>query len=154
VENHRRPGEAISERDGSSVLVEVHETGSARAAAASGVGAARGAGGIALRTPADGVGDAAEPPIVWIGHLDRAGDADAVHPEPPLLPAEERDDDQHHLDRLLELLPDVTAGRLVSVELELASQEDVGERECAGVDAVLVTAGESGPLVGDAPPAV
>jgi len=79
---------------------------------------------------------------------------EAVDPEILLLSAEEKDDDQHHLDRLLELLPDVPAGKLAIAELEIASQEDVAELERAGVDAVLVTTGDIGPLVGDQPPSV
>jgi indole-3-glycerol phosphate synthase len=181
--------QAISEGDGISVLVEVHDAQSAHAAAA------QGAEGVALRRPADGV-SAAGLPIVWIGQLAHAGEADAVvvdvdgagerlaevvdevqalgaecvlkvrdeddlelvlesvDPEILLLSAEEKDDDQHHLDRLLELLPDVPAGKLAIAELEVASQEDVEELERAGVDAVLVTAGDIGPLVGDQPPSV
>lgn len=77
-----------------------------------------------------------------------------VDPEILLLSAEGADDGQHHLDRLLELLPDVPAGKLAIAELVVASQDEVAELERAGVDAVLVTAGDIGPLVGDAPPEV
>ncbi len=77
-----------------------------------------------------------------------------VDPEILLLSAEEKDDDQHHLDRLLELLPDVPAGKLAIAELESASRDEIDELERAGVDAVLVTAGDIGLLVGDAPPEV
>jgi indole-3-glycerol phosphate synthase len=190
VKSHRRLSQAISEGDGISVLVEVHDAESARAAAA------QGAEGLALRRPADDVNGATELPIVWLGRLDHAANADAVvvdvdgvgerlaelvdevqalgvecvlkvrdeddlelvleavDPEILLLSAEQKDDDQHHLDRLLELLPDVPAGKLAIAELEIASQEDVEELERAGVDAVLVTAGDIGPLVGDQPPSV
>jgi hypothetical protein len=79
---------------------------------------------------------------------------DAVDPEILLLSAEEKDDDQHHLDRLLELLPDVPAGKLAIAELAVADRHDIDELERAGVDAVVVTAGDIGPLVGDAPPEV
>lgn len=79
---------------------------------------------------------------------------ESVDPEILLLSAEEADDGQHHLDRLLELLPDVPAGKLAIAELTVASRDEVAELERAGVDAVLVTAGEIGPLVGDAPPEV
>lgn len=79
---------------------------------------------------------------------------EVVDPEILLLSAEEADDDQHHLDRLLELLPDVPAGKLAIAELAVASEDEVAELERAGVDAVLVTAGDIGPLVGDAPPEV
>jgi Indole-3-glycerol phosphate synthase len=79
---------------------------------------------------------------------------DAVDPEILLLSAEEADGDQHHLDRLLELLPDVPAGKLVIAELSVASPDDVAELERAGVDAVFVTMGDVGLLVGDAHPEV
>jgi Indole-3-glycerol phosphate synthase len=79
---------------------------------------------------------------------------EAVDPEILLLSAEEADDDQHHLDRLLELLPDVPAGKLAIAELAVASPDDVAELERAGVDAVFVTTGDIGLLVGDAHPEV
>ncbi len=79
---------------------------------------------------------------------------ESVDPEILLLSAEEAEDGQHHLDRLLELLPDVPAGKLAIAELVVASRDDVAELERAGVDAVLVTVGDIGPLVGDAPPPV
>lgn len=72
-----------------------------------------------------------------------------VDPEILLLSAEGADDGQGHLDRLLELLPDVPAGKLAIAELASASREEVLELERAGVDAVLVPAGDVGALVGD-----
>jgi hypothetical protein len=79
---------------------------------------------------------------------------ESVDPEILLLSAEEADDDERHLERLLGLLPDVPAGKLAIAELVAASRDDVAELERAGVDAVLVTAGDIGLLVGDAPPQV
>ncbi len=58
------------------------------------------------------------------------------------------------LARLLELLPDVPAGKLAIAELAGAGPDDVAELERAGVDAVLVTARDVGALVGDPPPEV
>jgi len=78
---------------------------------------------------------------------------DHVDPEILLLTAERADDEQAPLDRLLELLPDVPAGKLAIAELADASREDVMELERAGVDAVLVT-GDVETLVGDAVPDV
>jgi indole-3-glycerol phosphate synthase len=75
-------------------------------------------------------------------------------PEILLLSAEEADNGQHHLDRLLELLPDVPAGKLAIAELAGASRDEVVELERAGVDAVIVTGHDIGPLVGDALPEV
>jgi hypothetical protein len=75
-------------------------------------------------------------------------------PEILLLSAEEADAGQHHLDRLLELLPDVPAGKLVIAELASANRDEVVELERAGVDAVIVTGRDIGPLVGAALPEV
>jgi hypothetical protein len=76
-----------------------------------------------------------------------------VDPEILLLTAEGAGDEQAPLDRLLELLRDVPAGKLAIAELADASREDVEELERAGVDAVLV-AGDAAPLVGDGVPDV
>ena len=76
-----------------------------------------------------------------------------VDPEILLLTPERADDEQAPLDRLLELLPDVPAGKLAIAELVDASREDVEELERAGVDAVLVT-GDVSTMVGDAVPDV
>jgi indole-3-glycerol phosphate synthase len=76
-----------------------------------------------------------------------------LDPEIVLLTAERADAEQPALDRLLELLPDVPAGKLAIAELADASREDVEELERAGVDAVLV-AGDVEALVGDGVPDV
>jgi indole-3-glycerol phosphate synthase len=76
-----------------------------------------------------------------------------LDPEILLLSAERADADQVALDRLLELLPAVPAGKLAIAELAGASRDDVEELERAGVDAVLV-AGDVEGLVGDAVPDV
>ena len=78
---------------------------------------------------------------------------DYVDPEILLLSAERAEAAQAPLDRLLELLPDVPAGKLAIAELPGASREDVEELERAGVDAVLVS-GDIEALVGDAVPDV
>lgn len=76
-----------------------------------------------------------------------------VDPEIVLLSAEQADDGQRATERLLELLPDVPAGKLAIAELADASRLDVEELERAGVDAVLVT-GDVAALVGDGVPDV
>jgi indole-3-glycerol phosphate synthase len=58
------------------------------------------------------------------------------------------------LERLLELLHDVPAGKLAIAELRDATAEDVAELERAGVDAVLVTAQNVAALVPVEPPEV
>jgi hypothetical protein len=188
-----RLSQAISEGDGISILVEVTDPSSARAAEA------QGAEGLVLRGAADGLREASALPLLWLGAPAdaHAADVDAVvidpdqvgedrladvvdeagtiglecvlkvrdeddlehvlehlDPEILLLSAEEAQNGQPHLDRLLELLPDVPAGKLAIAELAGASVDDVAELERAGVDAVLVTAGDIGTLVGDAPPEV
>jgi indole-3-glycerol phosphate synthase len=76
-----------------------------------------------------------------------------VDPEIVLLTADTAEEAQSPLDRVLELLPDVPAGKLAIAELVDASREDVEELERAGIDAVLV-AGDVEALVGDGVPDV
>ncbi len=77
-----------------------------------------------------------------------------VDPEILLLSADEAEDGQEHLERLLELLPDIPAGKLAIAELAGASRSDVLELERAGVDAVIVSGSDVESLVGDAIPEV
>jgi len=77
-----------------------------------------------------------------------------VDPEILLLTAEQVDDGESHLERLLELLPDIPAGKLAIAELAGASRSDVLELERAGVDAVIVSGSDVESLVGDAIPEV
>ena len=64
------------------------------------------------------------------------------------------DSDEDALERLLELLHDVPAGKLAIAELRDATAADVAELERAGVDAVLVTAHDVAALVPAEPPDV
>lgn len=61
------------------------------------------------------------------------------------------DDDVDPLDAVLELLPDVPAGKLAIARVDVSSRDEVLALERAGVDAVLVPAGHVGNLVGDQP---
>ena len=70
-----------------------------------------------------------------------------------LLLSVEAGEEQEPLERLLDLLPDVPAGKLAIADLASASRADVEELERAGVDAVVV-AGDVAGLAGDAPPEV
>jgi indole-3-glycerol phosphate synthase len=58
------------------------------------------------------------------------------------------------LEHVLDLLPDVPAGKLAIAELSGASQDDVGALERAGFDGVIVEPRSVAHLVGDAPPDV
>jgi indole-3-glycerol phosphate synthase len=193
VNDARRLSQAISEGDGISVLAEVRDGSSARAAED------QGAEGLVLRGLVDGVREVSQLPVLVYGPslrdaADSAADAvvlaadveddrlvelaeqasalglevvlkvrdeedfervlEHLDPEIFLLSAEDADDEESPLARLLELLPDVPAGKLAIAELAAADRLDVEELERAGVDAVLVSAGEIGPLVGDVPPEV
>jgi indole-3-glycerol phosphate synthase len=63
---------------------------------------------------------------------------DRVDPEMILISERERDDDSEELERTLDLLVDVPAGKLVVSEAHVAAREQVVALERAGVDAILV----------------
>jgi hypothetical protein len=63
-------------------------------------------------------------------------------------------DGEEALERVLDLLPDVPAGKLAIAELSGSSRDDVGALERAGFDGVIVDAGSVADLVGDVPPDV
>jgi hypothetical protein len=63
-------------------------------------------------------------------------------------------DDESPLERVLELLPDVPAGKLAIADIGAQTREEVEELERAGVDGVIVAAGNIAHLVGAAPPEV
>jgi indole-3-glycerol phosphate synthase len=77
-----------------------------------------------------------------------------VDPEIFLLSSREADDEEDALDRVLELLPDVPAGKLAIAELPASTREEIVSLERAGVDAVLVGEGDIAHLVGGPVPAV
>ena len=84
-------------------------------------------------------------------HLEEA--LEAFDPELFVL-ASEGDSETTGLARVLDLLPDVPAGKLAIAELPVATRAEVDELERAGVDAVIVRAGNIAELVGGAPPEV
>jgi indole-3-glycerol phosphate synthase len=55
---------------------------------------------------------------------------------------------------VLELLPDVPAGKLAIADLGARTREEVEELERAGIDGVIVAAGNVAHLVGAVPPEV
>ena len=63
-------------------------------------------------------------------------------------------DGEEALERVLDLLPDVPAGKLAIADLSGLSREDVGALERAGFDGVIVEPRSVADLVGDAPPDV
>jgi indole-3-glycerol phosphate synthase len=58
------------------------------------------------------------------------------------------------LEGVLDLLPDVPAGKLAIADLPATTRADVDELERAGVDAVIVRAGNVADLIGETPPEV
>jgi len=77
-----------------------------------------------------------------------------LDPEIFLLSPRDADEDEDPLERILDLLPDVPAGKLAIAELETATRDEVIALERAGVDAVLVRNGTASHLVGGQPPEV
>ena len=61
-----------------------------------------------------------------------------LDPEIFLLRGHEPDEDVDPLDAVLELLPDVPAGKLAIAHVEVATRDEVLALERAGIDAVLV----------------
>lgn len=174
----RRLSQRISEGDGIAIIARVRDVESARAAEADGAKALAVDGAVA------GIRESTSLPLLWVGGGNPIdADAVAVRPggEPAhdvepvlhvrdedeleealeqhdpeifLLAASGDDDDDDPLASVLELLPDVPAGKLAIADVEVASRDDVVALERAGFDAVLAPAGRVGALVGSAPPDV
>ena len=178
-----RLSQAIAEGDGISILVEVADAdaaGSAEQDGAEGLAVRRGAeavraatqlpvlhlGGTAAASEASSdavvvapnVGAWDEARALGLECVVRVRNADDVEralmeldPEIFLLSA---GSDEDPLEVLLALLHDVPAGKLAIAELSDATADDVAELERAGVDGVLVAAGNVAALVGAEPPDV
>ena len=89
----------------------------------------------------------------------------AVHDDEQLAAALEHDpeifllrgdgeDVEQALEDVLDLLPDVPAGKLAIADVHVTDREQVVALERAGIDAVIVAAGDVRELVGGAPPEV
>lgn len=72
--------------------------------------------------------------------------------DPELFVLAGRDDEP--LEGVLDLLPDVPAGKLAIADLPATTRADVDELERAGVDAVIVRVGNVADLIGETPPEV
>lgn len=77
-----------------------------------------------------------------------------IDPEIFLLSPREAEDGEEALDRVLDLLPDVPAGKLAIAELGATTRDEVVSLERAGIDAVLVAGGDVAHLVGGSAPEV
>lgn len=74
--------------------------------------------------------------------------------DPEILVLAAPSDERSPLELVLELLPDVPAGKLAIADIQARSRADVEELERAGVDGVIVAAAYAAALVGAAPPEV
>ncbi|MBA3380445.1 MAG: hypothetical protein H0T97_01075 [Actinobacteria bacterium] len=179
-----RLSQAIAEGDGISILVVVGDAAAASAAerdGADGLGVSRGADAVraSSQLPLLHLGGAGEASVraadavvvsdanAWdqgralgLECVVRVSDSNALErvlidldPEIFLLSAGP-DSDEDPLEVLLALLHDVPAGKLAIADLHDATVDDVAELERAGVDGVLVAAGNVAGLVGTEPPSV
>jgi hypothetical protein len=179
VPGSRRLSQHISEGDGIAIIARVRDVESARAAEADGAKA------VAVDGAVRGIRESISLPVLWLGGgppVDadavavRPGDEDegdletVLHvrdedeleaaleghdPEIFLLAGDGDDDEDDPLASVLDLLPDVPAGKLAIAEADIATREQVVALERAGFDAVLAPVGrEIGALVGIAPPDV
>jgi NAD(P)H-dependent flavin oxidoreductase YrpB (nitropropane dioxygenase family) len=172
----RRLSQRISEGDGIAIIVCVDDADGARAAEAQGakaiavrsfVDGIRGATTLPLLWI--GQGEPVDADAVCIrpdaglahGHVEAVVDVrdeeeleaalEELDPEIFLLSAIEAEDDADPLDAVLELLPDVPAGKLAIAQVDVSTREEVLALERAGIDAVLVAGGEVSTLVGHRP---
>ena len=83
-----------------------------------------------------------------------AASLERIDPEIFLLSPREAEDDETHLERVLDLLPDVPAGKLAIADLNVTTRDEVLALERAGIDAVLIGSANVAHLVGGAPPEV
>ncbi len=143
----------------------------------------QGAKAIALDRVVDGIRASTTLPLLWLGPgLPADVDAVTIRPdevdvdgveivmdvrdEDELEEALERHDPEIFLispapngggdllESVLELLPDVPAGKLAIAHVDVETRDEVVALERAGFDAVLVAPGHVGALVGHAPPDV
>jgi hypothetical protein len=178
----RRLSQRISEGDGIAIIVLVDDADAARAAEEQGAkavaletaiagirdatslpllwlgrGAPTDADALAVRP--DGNGDAeVEPELETVADVrdedELARVLERLDPEIFLIAPHSEDEQADPLEPVLELLPDVPAGKLAIAAVDVASREEVEALERAGFDAVLVTAGRVSGLVGSPVPDV
>jgi len=171
----RRLSQSISEGDGIAIIARVDDAGAARDAEA------QGAKALAVARAIDGIRAATNLPLLWIGDAPPGdADAVALrleqvdHEDGPESVVEVRDEEElsrvlaqldpeifllsahgdesvDALDAVLELLPDVPAGKLAIARVDVSGRDEVLALERAGIDAVLVSGGRIDELVGHRP---
>ena len=110
-------------------------------------------GDEALRALQDGLAADMEL-VVGVANEEELELALALDAEVFLISARDASGGEHPLERVIDLLPDVPAGKLAIAQVAASSRDEVVALERAGFDAVLVPAGHVGELVGGAPPTV
>ena len=172
----RRLSQRISEGDGIAIIVCVDDADGARAAEAQGakaIAVRSFVDGIRDATTLPllwiGEGEPVDADAVCVrpdagvehGHVEAVVDVrdedeleaalEELDPEIFLLSAIDAEDDADPLDAVLELLPDVPAGKLAIAQVDVSTREEVLALERAGIDAVLVAGREVSTLVGHRP---
>jgi hypothetical protein len=177
----RRLSHHLSEGDGIAILVHVPDAAAAREAEAQGAKALvlesaidgiREATTLPLLWRGRGVPDDADALAIRAGDEDGPDDGELelvvdvrdeeeleraleeFDPEIFLLSPRENGGDDDPLGSVLELLPDVPAGKLAIAEVAVETRDEVLQLERAGFDAVLVPSGRVSDLVGTPPPDV
>lgn len=170
--------QAISDGDGIAIIVRVDDTEAARAAES------QGAKVLAVHRAIAGIRDATTLPLLWLGKsrphdVDAVAirpDGSEIHeietvmdvrnedeletaleehdPEIILLSPHQGDDHEDALESVLELLPDVPAGKLAIADVDVITRAETLTLERAGFDAVLVHPGDIAELVGHSLPDV
>lgn len=172
----RRFSQRISEGDGIAIIARVEDAGAARDAERQGakaVAVASAIDGIREATTLPllwiGRGEPVDADAIAVrpeddaahDHLETVVDVrdeeelelalERLDPEIFLLCSREIDEDADPLDAVLELLPDVPAGKLAIAEVDVDSRDEVLALERAGIDAVLVPRAQVADLVGHEP---
>jgi hypothetical protein len=172
VPGTRRLSQRISEGDGIAIIVAVSDADGARSAEG------QGAKAVAVESAIAGLRQATTLPILWIGPAPAVeADAISVRPDdaleggeleqvidvcdedelehaleqhdPEIFLLSPRDDEHDDLlDAILELLPDLPAGKLAIANVEVTTRDEVLALERAGIDAVLVRSASLAELVG------
>jgi Indole-3-glycerol phosphate synthase len=176
VPGSRRLSQRISEGDGIAIIVCVEDAAAAREAEAQGAKAVAVKAPIdgirqATTLPLLWIGKGAPTEVDAVrirpeddaDHLQMESVVDVrdeeelelalerLDPEIFLLRAKKIDEDADPLDAVLELLPDVPAGKLAIAEVDVESRDEVLALERAGIDAVLVRNRQVADLVGHQP---
>jgi hypothetical protein len=176
VPGSRRLSQRISEGDGIAIIVHVADVAAAREAEAEGAkalalgapidgiraattlpllwmgrGAPNEADAVRIRPEDDSDHHQLETVVDVRDEEELELALERLDPEIFLLCAREIDEDVDPLDAVLELLPDVPAGKLAIADVDVESRDEVLALERAGIDAVLVRTRHVAHLVGHQP---